>query len=324
MRMQLDLQLVEQAGQRLAGVIRKTPLLSSPTLERLCGRPVYLKAENLQITGSFKIRTAYPQIAALLDADRARGVIASSSGNFGHGVAYAARQSGCNATIVMMKQASPYKVEAVRSHGAEIVFSENTFESRTETVNRLAAERGLTQVHPFNSTWGMAGNGTAALEIVADLEQVDAVLVPASGGGLLAGIGVALKLLRPDIAVFGVQSRGSNAFYQSFHARTAVKIDRARTIADGLIVTAPSDPNLTLVQRTAAGFFQVEEDTIVRAMRILADGAKLVVEPSGAVSLAAILEGHLPREYRRPVCLVTGGNIDPVEFAKYLNAGVRG
>ncbi|MEJ2079580.1 MAG: threonine/serine dehydratase [Acidobacteriota bacterium] len=293
---------IERARQELAPVLRKTPVLESQSGEKL-----WFKPESLQVTGSFKIRPAYLQLARLSDRERRQGVVTSSSGNFALGVAYASRLLGVSAKIVMMRSANALKARRTRELGAEIVFCEDRFEARAETVENIRREEGRTPIHPYNHPHAILGNTSLGAEIAEQAAAVRNVVVPVSGGGLIAGILTALSQLRPEIAVWGVQAEGSDATYLSFRQKHPVRIDKARTIADGLMVTEPGSLTFPILLDQAAGVVTVSERSILDATSELLHREHLVVEPSGAVTLAAVREGRVPSD--ATLCVLSGGNI---------------
>ena len=291
-----------EARERLSTVARVTPLIRSKLDSGL-----HFKAENLQVTGSFKIRAAYNQMVQLDQEQRDRGIVTSSSGNFAQAVAYAARMLGLSAKIVMMENSNPMKVTGTRRWGGEVVFCESRFEARDRTVERIRQEDGRSTVHPYDHSAAVAGNGTAGMEILEQLDQVENVVVPISGGGLISGIAMAVKERKPSVKVWGVQPRGSNATYRSFQEKEPVALDRADTVADGLTVTRPGSLTFPLILRYVDGVEMVEEDSILYSVGHLMGEEKLVVEPSGAVPLAAVLEGKVP--LRNTVLVLSGGNM---------------
>lgn len=292
------------ARRRLEGVLRETPLL--PSLFRPgCS----FKAESLQVTGSFKIRAALNQIALLSDEERAAGVITSSSGNFAQAAAYAARQLGVSAKIVMMKSSNPLKVARTREYGGEVVFCEDRFEARAEKVQEIQAKEKRTPIHPYDHPNAIAGNATLGLEIIEQWPEVENIVVPISGGGLISGVALGAKMQRREVRIWGVQPEGSNATCLSFRARRLVSIERAETIADGLTVTCPGSVTFPIIQSLVEDVVTVDEDAILEAVRWFLDREHLVVEPSGAVPLAALEAGKVPRE--QTVLVISGGNIRP-------------
>jgi threonine dehydratase len=307
---------IERAAERLAGVTVRTPLVPYPP----AGRELYVKPESLQPTGAFKLRGAYAAMTALSEDDRARGVITHSSGNHAQALAYAARALQVPAVVVMPRTAPAVKVEACRALGAEIVFVEPTMEARRTTADRLATAHGYALIPPFDHAPVIAGQGTIGLEIVADAPEVDVVLVPVGGGGLLAGVATAVKALRPEAAVFGVQPE------LSAHARESLRLGRpvewpaaetGRTIADALRVQGLGHLPFAHIIEYVDGIITVTEEEIKKTMRLLLLSARLVAEPAGAVATAAYLfhRAALPAA-RTYVALISGGNVDPARLAE--------
>lgn len=303
----VTLDQIRTAAQALKPYIYETPLVPAQELSHRCGGRVFLKAENLQITGSFKIRAAMNAILSL-PSRNINGVIASSSGNFAQALAFAGAQQGIAVTIVMEQRSSPLKVSQTRRYGAEVVFCENNFLSRDQTVERLKQERGLVMLHPYNLHAVIAGNGSCGLEIFTQCPDVDLVLVPVSGGGLISGIATALKQLRPSITIIGVQAETSNAAYLSFRRGAIVTLEAPVTIADGLRAS-PKEITFAHIQKYVDDFVLVSDDEIRRAVIFLLEHNKLLVEPSGAVGVAALLAGKLSIEGKTAVSVLSGGNI---------------
>lgn len=304
LQLELDLKAIRKAAERLTGIIRKTPLIAAQL-----DPEIFFKAESLQRTGSFKLRTAYHQMA-LLSADlRKRGVVTSSSGNFAQATAYSGRILGISTKIVMMRSSNPVKVEATKKLGGEVVFCDDRFDARTEAVRRIQAAERRTSIHPFDTPAAILANGTIALEILEQLPDTRHVVAPISGGGLISGIAVALHFLQPRIQVWGVQPARSNATARSFHLGRPVAVEKADTMADGLTVTRPGSITFPLIQKHVHEVIEVSEESILKATSLFFQQEKLVVEPSGAVPLAALLEGKLPR--LKTVLVVSGGNIAP-------------
>jgi threonine dehydratase len=301
------------AEAAVSSIALRTPVVPSKTRDGL-----WFKAESLQLTGSFKIRTAVNQLAALTAADRQRGIVTSSSGNFAQGVACAASRLGISAVVVMMRSSNPLKVERTRAWGAEVVFCEDRFEARAETVERIVVGQGRIPVHPYNHPLAVWGNATLGSELLAQLPRIEHLVVPVSGGGLLAGVlcAAVLRLPKSRVRIWGVQPEGSNAAVLSFREGRIRRIPRAATMADGLMVTQPGSLTFPLIQKYAAGVVAVSEEAITRATRSLFLEEKLVVEPSGAVSLAAILEGRVPAA--NTACVLSGGNISPETLGRIL------
>jgi len=291
------------ARGRLTGVIRATPTLPSYR------SGLFLKAENLQVTGSFKVRPAYSQVSLLPDSLRSKGIVTSSSGNFAQATAYAAGKLGTSAKIVMMESSNPLKVDRTRQLGGAVIFCEDRFEARSQTVDEIVSKEGRHPIHPYDDAAAIAGNGTIALEVLEQCPEVQHIVVPISGGGLIAGIALVAKKINPGIHIWGVQAEGSNATYLSFKKGVRCSIEKPHTIADGLTVARPGQLTFPVIQKFVDGVETVQEDTIFAAVRHFIEVERLVVEPSGAVTLAAILEGKLPVD--RTVLVLSGGNVAP-------------
>lgn len=315
---------IEQAQQRLHGLARHTPLLPLAVPE-LPGEAVYLKPESLQPIGSFKIRGAANRILALTAAERARGIIAYSSGNHAQGVAYAARALGLSAVIVMPTNAPAVKVAATRALGAEVVLYDPAHERREDVAARLQAQRPRVLVPPFDDPYVIAGQGTAGLEIFQDLPAVELVLAPVGGGGLLSGLAVALKALKPSIKIIGVEPELAADAQASLRAGRVVEwaaADTNRTLADGVRTLGLSERTFQHLRTYADDIVTVSEADLRRAARRLLTEARLVVEPTAALPLAALLRHRaaLPPS-RCTVLVITGGNVDPATLAALLAGG---
>jgi threonine dehydratase len=293
------------AAARIKGVARRTPLLN---VSDVAGRSLHLKCENLQPTAAFKIRGASNMIARLDPAERARGVLTYSSGNHGQAVAYAARAVGIPAVIVMPTTAPAVKVQGARELGAEVIFEGTTTLHRKARAEQEQASRGLVMVPPFDHEWIIEGQGTAGLEIVDDLPDVGTVVVQVGGGGLISGVSAAVKALRPNVRVVGVEPRDAPKMSASLAAGHPITLDKTESIADGLLAVRPGDLTFAYAQRFVDDIVQVGDEAIVRAMRWLFDRARLVAEPSGAVAAAAVFEG-LVAGPEPVVAIVSGGNI---------------
>jgi threonine dehydratase len=309
------------AAERLAGIVHRTPVVTSRTLDERTGASAYLKCENLQRMGAFKIRGAYNRIAQLTPEQRARGVVAFSSGNHAQGVALAAKLLGVPATIVMPADAPAAKVAATREYGAEIVSYDRMTMNRGEIAAQLAAERGAVLVPPFDDADVIAGAGTVALELLQDVPQLDVLLVCTGGGGLLAGCALAATALRPGIAIYGVEPEAGDDFQQSFASGERVEIPVPVTIADGQQTTSPGKLTFPIVMRSCAGILTVSDDQLRDAMRFAFERLKLVMEPSGASALAALLSGAIDARGKHVGIIVSGGNVDPAHYASILNGG---
>ena len=285
---------VQAARELLAGVVAQTPIAGSRDLSARCAGPVWLKCENLQRTGSFKIRGAYNRIARLDAAERARGVVAASAGNHAQGVALAARLVGITATVFMPIGAALPKVAATKGYGAEVRLEGHTVDESLAAAHRFAAATGAVLVHPFDHVDVMAGQGTVGLEILEQVPDVRTVLVCTGGGGLLGGVAAAVKGLRPDVAVVGVQAHGAAAWPVSLAEGTPVTLPSMRTIADGIAVGRPGDVTFAQVAAQVDDILTVGEDALSRALLHCLERAKLVVEPAGAAGVAALMEHPAP------------------------------
>ena len=312
---------IEAARDLLAGVSVHTPMEDSRWLSALAGGPVLLKCENLQRTGSFKARGAYVRIARLTDEERARGVVAASAGNHAQGVALAAQQLGIRATVFMPEGAPIPKEKATRGYGAEVVFHGRYLEDAMVAARAFEAETGAVLIHPFDHVDIVSGQGTAGLEIVEQAPELGTVLVPTGGGGLLAGIAIAVKSLRPEVRVVGVQAKGAAAYPESLRQNRPVPLGAMNTMADGIAVGLPGDITLAAVRDHVDDIVTVSEESMSRALLALLERAKMVVEPAGAAAVAALLEA--PTAHQTPVVAVlSGGNIDPLLLGKVIRHGM--
>jgi threo-3-hydroxy-L-aspartate ammonia-lyase len=311
---------VQAATARLAGIVHRTPLLTSRTLDARCGGTVFLKAEPFQRSGSFKFRGAYNRLS-LLDADeQARGVVAYSSGNHGAAVGLAASLLGIAAVVVVPETGSPAKLAAIEGYGAEIRRYDPATERREEVAAALAEARSLTLIRPFDDYDVMAGQGSAGVELAEQAGELDLVLVPVGGGGLAAGVGTAVKALLPGATMIGVEPAGADDTSRSLRAGHRVSLDTVDTIADGLRALTPGELTFPINQRQLADVVTVPDAAITLAMRFCFARLKVVVEPSGAAPLAALLTGAVQASGRRVGVVLSGGNIDPADFA-VLQAG---
>ncbi|HUZ16708.1 MAG TPA: threo-3-hydroxy-L-aspartate ammonia-lyase [Gaiellaceae bacterium] len=315
----IELADVEAAAERLAGVAHRTPVVTSRTLDERVGASVHVKAECFQRVGAFKFRGAYNKISSLDAETLSRGVVAYSSGNHAQAVALAAKLLGSRATIVMPADAPAAKLDATRGYGAEIVTYDRWTESREEIGAALAAERGLELVPPYDDPLVMAGQGTAALELLADVPDLDLLLVPVSGGGLIAGCSTVVKALRPDCRVVGVEPVAGDDTRRSLAAGERIRIEVPRTIADGLQAPEPGALTFEVNSSRVDEIVTVTDDEIVAAMVFLYERLKLVAEPSGAVGVAALLSGKLDARDRTVGVILSGGNVGAARFAELLS-----
>lgn len=309
---------IEAARERLRRVAHRTPVLTSRTADARTGARLFFKCENLQRTGSFKFRGAYNALAQFSPEQRARGVLAFSSGNHAQAIALAARLLGIPATIVMPQDAPAIKVEATRGYGAQIVFYDRYSEDREAIGRALAAERGLTLIPPFDHPHVMAGQGTAAAELIEDVGALDALIVCVGGGGLISGCAVAAKHLAPDCCVIGVEPEAGNDVQQSLAAGHIVTIDVPQTIADGAQTQHAGELTFAVIRALVSEIVTVPDAALVRAMRFFAERMKLVVEPTGALAAAAVFE-RLALAGRRVGVIVSGGNVDCARYAQLVS-----
>ena len=310
---------IEAAAKVLRPVVHRTPLLSSTTFDRLTGNEVRFKAENFQKIGAFKFRGAYNKMASLTDAERGRGVIAHSSGNHAQGVALAARLFGAKAVIVMPHNSVAAKVEATRGYGAEVVFCGTTTDERERTTAELITRHGYTPLHPYNDEKLIAGQGTVALEIFEELEDLEYLFVPVGGGGLISGCAVAAKSLSPSTRVIGVETEGSNDCYRSFREKRIVKLESADTIADGMRTLSVGTLNFEIIMKLVDDVVTVADGDLLEMMRFFLERMKILVEPTGAVAPAAVLKNVLGLRGKKICAVISGGNTDPALLRTILS-----
>ncbi len=314
----IELEDVERAAQQLAGVVHRTPVLTSRTLDERTGARVAVKAECFQRGGAFKFRGAYNKISSLDEDTLQRGVLAYSSGNHAQAVAIAASLLGSHATIVMPEDAPAAKLDATRGYGAEIVPYDRWTESREKIGAGLAEERGLALVRPYDDPLVMAGQGTVALELLDETPELGVLLVPVSGGGLIAGCATAAKALRPEIRVVGVEPEAGDDTRRSLAAGERVHIDVPRTIADGLQAAEPGELTFEVNRERVDEIVTVSDGEIVEAMVFLFDRLKIVAEPSGAVGIAALLSRKLAARGASVGVVISGGNVGAARFAELV------
>jgi threonine dehydratase len=307
----ISLDDVRAAAARLDGVAHRTPLLRSRTLDARAGARVALKAENLQRAGAFKFRGAYNAVAAL----RPDGVCSVSSGNHAQALALAAREHGATATILMPRDAPASKRAATEGYGAEVVAFDRYADDRDALAAALAAERGLTLVHPYDEPLVMAGQGTVGLELAADVDDLDAVVVPVGGGGLISGVATAVKALAPGARVIGVEPEAGDDVARSLRAGERLAVDVPQTIADGQQVTTAGERPWQVIRALVDDVVTVSDPEIVEAMRWLFERVKVVAEPSGATALAALLAGRVAARGGTIGVVLSGGNVDAARFA---------
>ena len=300
---------LKAARRRISPGVHRTPVLSTRTLSAIVGSPVLLKCENLQKTGSFKARGALNHILELDDEARSRGIVTVSAGNHGQAVAWAAARAGISATVVMNAEASPAKVRATEAHGADVILRGTVFDA-FKLASEIAEERGLTLLHAFDDPLVIAGAGTVALEILEDVPDAGAIVVPVGGGGLISGIALACAHLRPGLSVFGVEPDGACAMRRSLERGAAVTLECVETVADGLAAPMAGALNFEIVRRHVEEVVLVSDAEIREAMAFILSHAKLVVEPAGAAAVAALLAGRIAVGGRPVVAVLSGGNVD--------------
>ncbi|WP_248961653.1 threonine ammonia-lyase [Sphaerisporangium perillae] len=312
---------VVAARDLLDDVVIRTPLLHSRVLSELIGGPVYLKCENLQRAGSFKVRGAYVRIARLTEEERSRGVVAASAGNHAQGVALASGLLGCKATVFMPEGAPLPKVEATRAYGADVIFAGATVDQALEAAKQHAEETGAVFIHPFDHPDVVAGQGTVGLEILDQLPEVGTITLAVGGGGLAAGVALAVKSLRPGVRIVGVQAERAAAYPASLAAGHPVMVEPASTMADGIAVGRPGDTTFEMIHYLVDSVVTVSEETLSRALLLCLERTKLVVEPAGVAGVAALLDW--PHAFEPPVVVVlSGGNIDPLLLSRVLRHGL--
>jgi threonine dehydratase len=312
---------IEAAAALLDGVAIRTPMDGARWLSDRCGGEVRLKCENLQRTGSFKMRGAYTRLSRLSDEERAGGVVAASAGNHAQGVALSAKLLGIKATIFMPEGAPIPKVNATLGYGAEVVFHGQYLHHSLAEARRFADATGAVLIHPYDHVDIVTGQGTCGLEILEQAPQVRTVLVPTGGGGLLAGIAIAIKARRPDVRVVGVQAAGAAAYPPSLATGAPVQLEDMNTMADGIAVGLPGDIPFATIQDLVDDFVTVSEESMSRALLAVAERAKMIVEPSGAAAVAAMLDD--PSGFETPaVAVLSGGNVDPLLLGKVIQHGM--
>jgi len=308
---------IQAAAARIRGIAHRTPVLTSRTFDGLAGTSVFFKCENFQRGGAFKIRGASNFIYQIPKDQHQRGVVAFSSGNHAQAVAIAAASVGMTATIVMPTDAPKAKLAATREYGAKVIFYDRAKEDREAVGQRIAEELGATLVPPYDHRWTIAGQGTAALELLEEVPDLDAVVIPVGGGGLISGCSIASKSLQPGIRIFGVEPEDGNDTYLSVRAGQRIEIPAPQTIADGLRSSRPGTLTFPIVQKLVEDIVLVKDSEIREAMKFFITRMKIVVEASGAAPAAALLQHKLPKELARVGAVLSGGNVD-LDFLKTL------
>jgi threonine dehydratase len=316
----LTLDNVYRASYALKNVVRKTDVIHAP---KLCPEAdLYLKTENLQITGSFKVRGSYYKMSRLSDEEKVRGVIACSAGNHAQGVALSAKRNGIKAVICLPDGAPISKVEATKSYGAEVCLVEGVYDDAYKKALQLRDEKGYTFIHPFDDEDVIAGQGTIALELMEQISDMDAVIIPIGGGGLISGIAYTIKMIKPDVKVYGVQAQGAPSMLQSVKNRQIEELDGVSTIADGIAVKKPGSLTFDICSKYVDDIVTVSDDEISAAILALMEQHKLVTEGAGAVAVAAAMFGKVDIKGKKTVCLLSGGNIDVTILSRVIRRGL--
>jgi len=318
--MKLELQRIQEAASVIKGITKETQLIYSPVFSMESGNEIYLKPENLQLTGAFKIRGAYFKISCLTDDEKKRGLIASSAGNHAQGVALAAQMQGVKSTIVMPKTTPLIKVEATKNFGARVILSGDCYDDAYQEARRLEAEENLIFIHPFDDYDVMAGQGTIGLEILRELEDVHSIIVPIGGGGLIAGIASAVKALRPDVKIIGVEPDGARAMTDSIFKNKIQTLDKVETIADGVAVKTPGSRTFSIIKDLVDEIITVSDAELMESFLLLLERHKLIAENSGVLALAALSKLKVRGEKIVPV--ISGGNIDVVTISSMIDRGL--
>ena len=316
----LTLKEFKEARGVLSGVIRNTSLVYSPAFSKATGNQIYIKPENMQVTGAYKIRGAYYKISTLSDEEKARGLVTASAGNHAQGVAYAAQAAGVSATIVMPTTTPLVKVNNTKDYGAKVVLHGETFDDAAELAAKLSEEEGLTYVHPFNDPAIATGQGTISYEIFQDLPDVDVILVPIGGGGLATGVSTLAKLLNPNVTVIGVEPSGAASMKASLDAGHVVTLDRVETIADGVAVKTPGDQIFPYIQKNSDDIITIPDDELVDAFLDMMEKHKMIVENAGLLPIAAL--SHLKCRGKNVVPVLSGGNMDVITVASLVQHGL--
>ena len=314
----LTLKMIQEAREALAGVARVTPLNPTKSL----GKNVYIKCENLQLTGAFKLRGAYNKLRTLSPEERERGVIACSAGNHAQGIALSATRLGMKSVICMPAGAPISKIEATRNYGAEVVLVPGVYDDAAAEAKRLCEEKGYTFAHPFNDPYVMAGQGTIGLEILEQLPEVEQIIVPIGGGGLIAGVACAVKHLKPSCRVIGVQAEGAASMWTSHNNGKITELPSVSTIADGIAVKIPGDLTFELCEKYVDEIVTVSDAEIAAAIMTLMEDQKIVSEGAGATTVAAILFDKVSTADKKTVCLVSGGNVDVTTLSRVITKGL--
>lgn len=316
----MTLEQFKAARTVLAGVLHDTHLVHSPALSKTCGNQVYIKPENMQVTGAYKIRGAYYKISTLTEEQKAKGLITASAGNHAQGVAYAAQHAGVAATIVMPTTTPLVKVNNTKDLGAKVILHGETFDDAAALAAKMSEEEGLTYVHPFNDPVLATGQGTIAYEIFSDLPDVDIILVPVGGGGLASGVSTLAKLLNPNVKVYGVEPTGAASMKASLEAGHVVSLDKVVTIADGVAVKTPGEKIFPYIQKNLDGIITIDDTELVDAFLDMMEKHKMIVENAGLLTIAAL--NHLDCQGKNVVPVLSGGNMDVITVSSLVQHGL--
>lgn len=316
----LTLDKFEEACEAVSKVTSETKLLYSSYFSEKCGNQVYLKPENMQNTGAYKVRGSYYKISTLSDEERERGLVTASAGNHAQGVAFAAQKYGVKATIVMPTTTPLIKVNRTKGYGAKVVLCGDVYDEAAAYAEKLAKEQGLTMVHPFNDLAVATGQGTIAMEIIKELPLVEYILVPIGGGGLCAGVSTLAKLLNPKIKVIGVEPAGASCMKASLEKGEVVELPTASTIADGTAVKKPGDKIFPYVQKNVDQIITVDDDELIAAFLDMVENHKMIVENSGLLTVAAL--NHLDIKGKKVVSILSGGNMDVITMSSVVQQGL--
>lgn len=315
----LTLEDIKKANETIKGSLKRTPVVECPTLKEITGNNIFFKLENLQRTGSFKLRGALNKIANLTEKEKKRGVIASSAGNHAQGVALGALEQGIKATIVMPATAPISKIAATRGYGATVVLEGEVYDDAYRKACEIQKETGATFLHPFDDKYVMAGQGTIGLEILEDIPDVDVVLVPIGGGGIIAGISKAIKSLKPDVKIIGVEAENAASMQEALKLGSASEIKTSPTIADGIAVRKVGEKTFEVVKECVDEIVTVSDDDVSRAILFLMEKSKIVAEGAGATAVAAVLSGKVKGKNKKVCAVISGGNIDINLVERVLN-----
>lgn len=313
---------IVHARDMMQGIVEQTPLIHSQTFSSLAENEVFLKLENLQKTGSFKVRGSYNKIYSLKKEELKHGVVAASAGNHAQGVAYAGSRIGIPCTIVMPEGAPLSKIEATKGYGADVELRGKVFDDALDYAFSLKEELSATFIHPFDDEKVIAGQGTVGLEILEQLPETEVIVSPVGGGGLIAGIAAAVKERNPSVQIYGVEAKACPSMGKSLTEKKVLTVESEPTMADGIAVKRPGELTFQLVQKYVDGMLEVDEREIARAMLLLLERNKLLVEGAGAVSLAALLSGRFPVKRKKTVAVISGGNVDISFLSRIIERGM--